>query len=129
MVLNKCGLVAGWNDNSANVYDANFQPIVAQFSDEMTVLTDRGFHLRTGDPPNMKICEPNTWNCCLMIETVGSMLHTVCHIGHMAHRVCPSYLGARLAFCMAAFNILAQWHGLVPDEHGRGHLSIAHFSR
>ena len=62
-----------------------------------------------------------------MIETVLSMLHTVCHIKHMAHRVW-SYLQARLAFCMAAFNLLAQWDGLHPDASGRVHLSIARFS-
>lgn len=127
MVLNKWGLVAGWDYHSANVYDATFQPMVARFEDEMIVLTDHGFHLRSGDPSNMKICEPNTWNDRMLVERVLSMLHTVCHLKHMAHRVW-SYLGARLAFCMAAFNILAQWHGLVPDEHGRVHLSIAQFS-
>ena len=127
MVLNKWGLVAAWDYNSANVHDAIFQPMVARFADEMIVLTDHGFHLRTGDPSNMKICEPNTWNDRMLIERVLSMLHTVCHLKHMAHRVW-SYLGARLAFCMAAFNILAQWHGLVSDELGRVHLSIAQFS-
>jgi len=29
---------------------------------------------------------------------------------------------------MAVFNLLAQWHGLTPDEEGRIHLSIAEFS-
>jgi len=29
---------------------------------------------------------------------------------------------------MAAFNILAKWHGLQPDEAGVVHLSIAEFS-
>ena len=29
---------------------------------------------------------------------------------------------------MALFNILVQWHGLEPDEHGDIHLSIAEFS-
>jgi hypothetical protein len=35
---------------------------------------------------------------------------------------------ARLAFTMSAFNILAQWHGLQPDENGFVRLSIAEFS-
>lgn len=63
----------------------------------------------------------------MLIETVLSMLHTVCHIKRMAHRVW-SYFQARLAFTMAAFNMLAQWSGLHPDEQGRVHLSIAPFS-
>ncbi len=130
LVLNKWGLVAGWDYDSANVYDAAFQPMVAQFEDEMIVLTDHGFHLRSGDPSNMKVCKPDTWNVRTMVETVLSMLHTVCHIKHMAHRVW-TYLAARLAFSIAAFNILAQWHWQdtpLADEHGRVHLSIAQFS-
>jgi hypothetical protein len=35
---------------------------------------------------------------------------------------------ARLAFTMAAFNILIQWDGLQPDQNGFIHLSIAEFS-
>jgi hypothetical protein len=35
---------------------------------------------------------------------------------------------ARLAFTIALFNILVQWHGLQPDEIGFVHLSIAEFS-
>ena len=127
VVLNKWGLVAGWDCNTANVHDAAFQPMIAEFEEEMVVLTDHGFHSKRGDPSNMKVCERDSWNVRMLVETVFSMLHTVCHLKHMAHRVWL-YLHARLAFCMAAFNILAQWHGLEPDEHGRVHLSIASFS-
>jgi hypothetical protein len=45
----------------------------------------------------------------------------------MAHRSWD-YFKARLAFTMAAYNILLQWNGLQPDEHGFIHLSIAEFS-
>jgi hypothetical protein len=34
----------------------------------------------------------------------------------------------RLAYTMAAFNMLVQWHGLAPDDEGIVHLSIAEFS-
>lgn len=130
LVLNKWGLVAGWDCNTANVHDSAFQPMVAAFEEVMVVLTDHGFYLKSGNPTNMKVCQRGTWNVRIMIESVLSMLHTVCHIKHMAHRVW-CYLQARLAYCMAAFNILAQWHwqdGPVADEHGRVHLSIAEFS-
>lgn len=127
MVLNKWGLVCGWDYHTANVYDGAFQPMVAEFEERMVVLTDHGFHLKSGDPSNMLVCQRGRWNVRMMVESVLSMLHTVCHIKHMAHRVW-AYLQARLAFCMAAFNILAQWHGLNPDEYGRVHLSIAQFS-
>ena len=43
----------------------------------MVVLTDHGFHLKTGDPANMMVCERDTWNVRMMAETVLSMLHTV----------------------------------------------------
>jgi len=127
LVLNKWGLVAGWDCSTANVHDSVFHPMVARFEDEMGILTDHGFYLKAGNPSNMLVCEHGRWNTRMMIETVLSMLHTVCHIKHMAHRVW-SYLQARLAFCMAAFNLLAQWDGLHPDASGRVHLSIARFS-
>jgi len=34
---------------------------------------------------------------------------------------------ARLAFTMAAFNVLVQWYGLVPNASGFVPLSIANF--
>ena len=130
LVLNKWGLVAGWDCATANVHDSAFQPMVAQFEERMGVLTDHGFYSKQGNPTNMLVCGRGRWNIRMMVETVLSMLHTVCHIKHMAHQVW-SYLQARLAFCMAAFNLLAQWHwqdGPVADDTGRVHLSIAQFS-
>jgi len=39
-----------------------------------------------------------------------------------------AYFQARLAFTMAAFNVLVQWHGLQPNAPGFVPLSIAEFS-
>jgi hypothetical protein len=39
-----------------------------------------------------------------------------------------AYFKSRLGYTMALFNLLAQWHGLQPDDHGFVHLSIAQFS-
>jgi hypothetical protein len=39
-----------------------------------------------------------------------------------------AYFQARLAFTMAAFNVLVQWHGLRPYASGFVPLSIAEFS-
>ena len=39
-----------------------------------------------------------------------------------------AYFQARLAFTMAAFNVLVQWHGLLPTSSGFVPLSIAEFS-
>ena len=126
-VVNQWGLVVDWDCGTVNVYDATFHPLIAQFEQEMIVLTDTHFHSKTGDPANMKVCPRGTWNVRMVIETVLSMLTTVCHFKKVAHRVWE-YFRMRLAFTMAAFNLLAQWHGLQPDEHGFIHLSIAEFS-
>lgn len=130
LVLNKWGLVAGWDCQAANVHDSAFQPMVAAFEDRMGVLTDHGFVSRSGNPTNMLVHKRGEWNTRMMVETVLSMLHTVCHAKHMAHRAW-SYLKARLAFSVAGFNILAQWRwhdDPMADEFGRVHLSIAEFN-
>jgi hypothetical protein len=93
----------------------------------MVVLADALFSLKEGNPSNLLICKRGVWNVRMLIETILSMLHTVCHIKRMAHRVW-TYFQARLAFTMAAFNILAMWDGLQSDNEGRVHLSIAQFS-
>lgn len=87
---------------------------------------DHGFHAKDGDPANMKICDRGTWNTRMLIETVLSMLTLVCHFKKVMHRVW-AYFQARLAFTMAAFNVLVQWNGLQPDRNGFIHLSIAQF--
>ena len=46
----------------------------------------------------------------MLVETVLSMLTLVCHFKKVMHRVW-AYFQARLAFTMAAFNVLVQWHG------------------
>jgi len=127
VVLNQWGLVAAWDCATANVHDSAFQPLVARFAEEMIVLTDRGFHAKAGDPPNMKVCAPRTWGARMVVETVFSMVTTVCDAKGMRHRVWTAFQ-THLAFLMAAFNLLVQWDGLKPDKEGRIHLSIAAFS-
>jgi hypothetical protein len=126
-VLNKFGLIVDWDCATANVYDTQFQPLIKQFDQQMIVLTDSGFHAKAGDPENMKVCKRGTWNVRMIVETVLSMLTTVCHFKKVGHRVWE-YFQTRLAYTMAAFNILAQWNGLEVDESGVVHLSIAEFS-
>lgn len=127
LLLNNLGLVVAWSCDTANVHDSQFQPLIARFDEQMVVLTDSAFHSRDGDPPNMKVCARGTWNERMVVETVLSMLTTVCHFKRVAHRVWD-YFETRLAFTMAAFNILVQWYGLEADEHGFVPLSIAEFS-
>ena len=63
----------------------------------------------------------------MLVETVLSMLTLVCHLKQVMHRGW-AYFQARLAFTMAAFNVLVQWHGLRPYASGFVPLSIAEFS-
>jgi hypothetical protein len=125
-VLNRFGRVCAWDCSTANTHDQHFRHLVGRFEEEMIVLTDTGFHGQEGDPPNMKICAPRTWNERMVVETVLSMLTTVCHFKKLAHRVW-GYFAARLAFTMAAFNLLVDWNGIKPDKEGFVHLSIAEF--
>lgn len=127
LVLNHLGQVVGWDCDAANVYDGHrFHPLIASIP--MLVLADTGFHNKEGDPPNLKICKKGYWNGRMVVETVHSMLTRVCHFKQVAHRVW-TYLGARLAFTVAAFNLLTSWHGLEADpETGFVTLSIAEFS-
>jgi hypothetical protein len=60
------------------------------------------------------------------VETVLSMLTLVCHFKRVTPRVW-TYFYVRLAFTMAAFNVLAQWHGFQPYASGFVPLSMAEF--
>jgi len=55
------------------------------------------------------------------------MLTLVCHLKKVMHRGW-AYFQARLAFTIAAFNVLVQWHGFHPNVSGFVPLSIAEFS-
>jgi hypothetical protein len=138
LVLNRFGLVCDWGTDTANVADKAFHPLIERFLPEnatpegaMLILTDPGFHARAKKgqpvaPVDMKVCPRGTWNDRMVVETVHSMLTGTCRIKKLAHRAW-AYLNARLAFCLAAFNLLAQWDGLMPDENGFVSLSLARF--
>jgi hypothetical protein len=126
-VLNQWGLVCAWDCGTANVHDSRFAYLAARFAEEMIVLADFGFHAAAGDPSNLKICKPHRWGERMVVETVLSMLTRVCHLKRLAHRAWE-YFRAHLAYALAAFNTLVQWHGLTADEAGFVHLSIAEFS-
>ena len=56
-----------------------------------------------------------------------SLLTLVCHLKQVMPRGW-AYVQARLAFTLAAFNVLVQWHGLQPPASGFVPLSIAELS-
>ena len=127
-VLNHLGLVVGWGCSTANVYDgSDFQEVVEAVEEEMVVFADEGFKKKDWHPGNLRLCKRGQWNVRMLVETVLSMLTTICHFKKVSHRVW-SYFKTRLAYTMALFNLLATWHGLEPDETGFVRLSIAEFS-
>jgi len=127
LVLNQWGLIVAWECATANVADTTFQWLIRQFEEQMIVLSDTGFHAAAGDPSNLKLCQRGEWQDRMLVETVLSMLTVVCHFKRVMHRVW-AYFHARLAFTMAAFNVLVQWHGFQPYASGFVPLSVAEFS-
>jgi hypothetical protein len=63
----------------------------------------------------------------MLVETVLSMLTLVCHVKQVMHRGW-GYVQAQLAFTIAVFNVLVQWHGVQPHASGFVPLSIAELS-
>ena len=119
-LINQQGLVVDWECDTANVYDAAFQPLLQRYEEQMIVLTDCNFHSKAGDPANLKVCRRGQWNERMLIETLFSMLRNVCHFKQVRHRLWE-HLKARFTFILALYNILVQWHGEV-------RLAIAQFS-
>jgi hypothetical protein len=93
----------------------------------MIVLSDTGSHAAEGDPSNLTLCQRGAGQDRLLVETVLSMLTVVCHSKRVMHHVW-AYCHARLAFTMAAFNVLVQWRGFQPYASGFIPLSMAEFS-
>jgi hypothetical protein len=62
-VLNPWGLICAWDCATAHVYAAHFHPLIAQCDGQMIVLTDTGFHAKTGDPAHMRLCWLTLRNC------------------------------------------------------------------
>src|SRR5918911_2462814 len=127
LLLNQWGLIVGGACDTANVADNTFQWLIRQFEERMIVLSDTAFHAAEGDPTNLKLCQRGEWEDRILVETVLSMLTVVCHFKKVMHRVW-AYFQARLAFTMAAFNVLIQWHGFQPNASGFVPLSMAEFS-
>ncbi len=126
-MVNQYGLVVAWACATAHVADTTLQWLIRQYEERMIVLSDTAFHAAEGDPANLKLCQRGEWQDRMLVETVLSMLTVVCHFKRVMHRVW-AYFQARLAFTMAAFNVLVQWQGLRPNASGFVPLSIAEFS-
>ena len=127
LLLNHWGEMVDWGADTANVYDAVFQPLVEAVNGRMIVLGDSHFHAKTGDPANLKVWPRGTWNTRMLVETVLSMLTTICHCKKMTPRVW-TYFETHLGLLVATFTVLIRWDGLHADETGFLPLTIAEFS-
>ena len=104
-----------------------FQWLIRQFEEQMIILSDTGFHAAEGDPSTLTLCQRGAWEDRMLVETVLARLTLVCHVKKVRPRGW-AYFQARLAFTMAAFNVLVQWHGFQPNASGFVPLSITEFS-
>jgi len=127
LLLNQWGLIVGCACATAHVADTTFQWLIRQCEERMIVLSDTAFHAAAGDPSNLKLCPRGEWEDRMLVETVFSMLTLVSHFKKVMHQGW-TYFQARLAFTMAAFNVLVQWHGFLPNASGFVPLSMAEFS-
>ena len=127
LVLNRLGLVVAGDCDTANVHDATFHPLIERCQEQMVVRGATGCHRAEAAPPHRKRCRRRAWHERMWVETVLSLLTVGCHIQKMRHRVWR-YFTCRLAYLMAACNLLVQWHGLKPEAQGVVRLSIAQFA-
>jgi hypothetical protein len=127
-VLDHLGRIVDWACDTANVYDGTaFQHLVDKFRHDSVIFSDTGFAKQEWHPTNLRLCQRGEWNVRMVVETVLSMLTSICHFKHMAHKVWL-YFETHVGFTLALFNILVQWHGFQPDDKGFVPLSIAEFS-
>ncbi|MCP4196681.1 MAG: hypothetical protein GY762_05965 [Proteobacteria bacterium] len=118
LLLNNLGLIVDWDVNTANVYDGgSFQHLVDDVAEEMLVFADHHFVKKEWNPPNLKICPKGTWNDRMLVESVLSMMTTVCHFKKVGHRIWE-YFRSSVGYTMDLFNIFVQWHGFQPDSDG-----------
>ena len=125
--VNRFGLICAWNCAGANVHDQTFHPLLRRYDGRMIVLADWGFHRAAGAPANVMIGRRGQWNVGMKVATVFSMLSVKWGFKERRHRVWAGF-EAHMAYAVAGFNILAQWHGLEPDAQVRVHLSVAQFT-
>ena len=119
--------MVGWACATAHVAENTLQGLIRQVDGRRIVLRDPAVQAAEGEPTNRQLCQRGEWEERMLVETVLSMRTLVCHCNKVMHRVW-AYLQARLAFTIAAFNVLVQWHGFPPTASGFVPLSIAECS-
>jgi hypothetical protein len=103
-LINARGEVVAWAFNTANTGDQRFAQVAAPYAERTITLADESFNA-VDRPPNIKICRRGQWNERMLIETVLSLVHRVCHLKYLWHRTWP-YLQMHLAYVVGVFNAL-----------------------
>jgi hypothetical protein len=103
-LINARGEVVAWAWSTANTHDRRFLPLVAALEGRSITLADSGFAGRPS-PANLKPCPRGTWNERMLIETLFSLVHRVCHLKYLWHRA-TAYLDMHLAYVAALVNTL-----------------------
>jgi hypothetical protein len=126
-IINDLGRVVAWKWLPMNAHDQQFNDEIEKLNGQTISLSDLGFRCAEGIPENLKLCEKNTWNERMIVETVFSLLTVVCDMKKIFHRF-ADYIEARFAYAAAMFNVLlALFHQLYPDLPAHK-VSIAEFS-
>jgi hypothetical protein len=126
-IVNDQGRVVGWKWLPMNAHDQHFNDEVEKLNGQTICLSDLGFRCAEGTPDNLKLCQKNTWNERMIIETAFSLLTVICNMKKIFHRL-ADYIEARLAYTTVMFNVLlALFHQLHPDAPAHK-MSIAQFS-
>ena len=120
-LVNDRGEVVAWNWGGASTSDRRFLPLAAALDGYSVTLADQGFGPGPV-PPNVKICRRGRWNERMIIETALSLVHRVCGLNYLWHRV-ARYAEAHLAYVTALFNALLNING--PPT---GRLAIAQYA-
>ena len=122
-VINHLGRVTDWRWGGANTHDKHFRPLIAQRKDS-AVLTDSGFHGKTGDPENLNVCKKGRCNARFLIETVFSLWTGFFSLKKITERA-TWHIQSHLAFAIAAFNCIQAVFASQPDESGKIPLTMA----
>ena len=128
-LVNTRGEVVAWDWNTANAHDQVFLPLVEAHDGQTIVLADVGFNCAEGIPANLKLCPRHAWNERMLVETMLSLVTTVCGLKKVFHRT-RRYFHARMAYVAAMFNtLIALNRRLQPtaEPHERL-LHIAHYA-
>ena len=115
VLLNSHGQIVNWNCCPASRHDTIFHRVIEKYQEQMIVLADSGFHARSGDPLNPKLCQRGAWKERMLIETTFSLFAGTMRLKKLTSRL-SSTLRARLGYIAAAYNLCTSWSGGVKLE-------------